>query len=133
MEEWSRWEPIKGVSGKFFVDVLTMTEDGLLIKLSNWKNSDKIEIAFNGLIDAYRYTNDSFCFKIPSELSKRYPDDFYSNWTFFKVTHSDYLKWLSEKSATWSNEFDFVHFCIIGGDEIVDILARYEPDVKIIT
>lgn len=133
MEEWIRWEPIKGLLGKYYIDSFGMSEEwDLVIQLSDHNNSKKIEIRFNGCIDAYRYTNDSFVFKVPSDLSKKYGDEFYANWSFFKITNSEYLQWLSEKSYEYSQDFPFRHFCIIGGDEIIDILARYEPEVKII-
>lgn len=130
MEEWTHWQPLENMSGKFYVDTLMMSDDGLTIKL--YKGEEKIEIIFDGCIDAYRYTNDSFSFKIPSDLRKKYGIDFYGNWSFFKVTNSEYLAWLSEKSSEYSKDFPFIHFCIIGGDEIIDVLARYEPEVRFI-
>ena len=38
---------------------------------------------------------------------------------------------MTKQSCTWSDQFPFVHFCILGGDEIIDVLARYEPKVTI--
>jgi len=130
MEEWIRWQPFEKMSGKFYVDTLMMLEEGLIIKLS--KGEQKIEIVFDGYVDAYRYTNDSFSFKIPSDLAKKYGIDFYGDCSFFKVTNSEYLAWLLEQSCTWSGRFPFMHFCIVGGDEVVDVLAQYEPIVKFI-
>lgn len=132
MEKWIRWEPLKDLSGKYYLDSFVWPEEGLIIELSNENKGKKIQILFDGSIDAFRYTNESFCFKIFGDLSKQYGDDFYKNFSFFKVTNSEYLKWLSEKSLTWSNQFPFMHFCILGGDEVIDILARYEPIVKFI-
>jgi len=130
MEEWKRWQPFEKMSGKFYVDTLMMLEEGLIIKLS--KGEQKIEIVFDGCIDAYRYIKDSFSFKIPSDLKKKYGIDFYGDCSFFKVTNSEYLAWLSEKSCEYSKDFPFMHFCIVGGDEIVDVLVRYEPEIKFI-
>ncbi len=90
-------------------------------------------ITFNGSADSYKYTNESFCFKIFGDLSDKYGDDFYSNWSFFKITDSDYLKWLSDKSCTVSDTLSFQHYCIIGGDEVVDVLSQKEPEVTIIS
>lgn len=118
------------MSGKYCLDAFLWPEEGLIIKLS--KGEQKIEILFDGYIDAFRYTNESFCFKIFGDLSKQYGDDFYKDWSFFKVTNSEYLKWLSEKSHTWSDRFPFIHFCIFGGNEVIDILAQYEPKIRFI-
>ncbi|MFA5998756.1 MAG: hypothetical protein WC747_01925 [Candidatus Babeliales bacterium] len=130
MEEWKHWHPLEEVSGKFYVDGLMMLEDGLIIKLS--KGEQKIEILFDGCIDTYRYTNDSFSFKIISDLNKKYGIEFYGDWSFFKVSNSEYLSWLSEKSCEYSKEFPFMHFCVIGYDEIIDVIVRYEPKVRFI-
>lgn len=132
MEEWTRWEPINGLSGKYSINSLTIAEDKLIIQLSDHDKVKKIEIVFDNGIDGYRYTYESFCFKIFGDLSQKHGIEFYKNWSFFKVTNSEYLQWLSEKSRTWSDQFTFIHFCIFGNDEVVDILARYEPIIKII-
>ncbi len=130
MEEWIRWEPIKDLSGKYYIDSLAISERGLIIQLSDHDKVKKIEILFDSAIDGYRYTNESFCFKIFGDLSQKYGTEFYKDFSFFKITNSEYLKWLSEKSRTWSDQFPFVHFCILGGDEVIDVLARYEPEVR---
>jgi hypothetical protein len=62
-------------------------------------------------------------------LTEKYGREFYKNWSFFKVTNSEYVKWLSEKSCAYADEFSFTHFSIVGSDEIIDVLARYEPTV----
>ncbi len=130
MEEWTRWEPIKNLSGKYYVDAIILSDAGLIIQLS--ENAKKIELNFRYAADSYKYTNESFCFKIFGDLSDRYGGDFYGNWSFFKITDSDYLKWISDKSCTVSDRFPFQHYCIIGGDEVVDILSQSEPKVTII-
>lgn len=132
MEEWARWEPINGLSGKYFINSLIISEERLVIHLSDNDKIKKIEIVFDNGIDGYRYTNESFYFKIFGDLSQKYGTEFYKNWSFFKVTNSEYLQWLSKKSRTWSDQFTFIHFCIFGDDEVIDILARYEPIVKFI-
>lgn len=131
MEEWNYWKPIQELSGKYYIDFLAISEERLMIQLSNENKVQKVEFIFDGTIDAYRYTNESFCFTIFAELSEKYGDDFYQNWSFFKIINSNYLQWLSKKSGTWANEFSFMHFCILGGDEVIDVLARYEPKVTI--
>ncbi len=131
MENWARWEPISNLSGKYYVDTILLSEAGLIIRL--FEGSKKLELNFRYAADSYKYTNESFCFKIFGDLSSRYGDDFYNNWSFFKVTNSNYLQWLSEKSRTYSDYFPFQHFCIIGGNEIIDVLAQKEPEVTIIS
>lgn len=129
MEKWTRWEPTSRLSGKYYLETVVWLEKGLIIKLS--QGDQKIELLFDGYIDAFRSTNESFYFKTFSDLSKQYGDEFYADWSFFKIANSEYLKWLSEKSCTWSDQFPFIHFCILGGDQIVEILVQYEPIVTV--
>ncbi len=124
MEEWIRWEPIDGLSGQYSLDSFAWSEKGFNVELINHKNKEKIEILFDGYIDGFRYTYESFYLELPR--------DFYGEWKLFKSTNSEYLKWLSEKSCTLSDQMDFIHFCIVGGDEVIDIVANYEPKVRFI-
>ncbi len=91
-----------------------------------------IKVTFYRLVDAFRRSDKDFYFKMLHDLSSRYGGDFYGNWSFFKITNSDYLKWISEKSCTVSDYLPFQHFCIIGGNEIIDVLAQKEPEVTIV-
>lgn len=133
MEEWTRWEPTQDLSARFVIDALTLSHDGLIVKLSAENSTKKIEIIFDDSLDGHRYTNESFCFKIFSDLSDRYGTEFYRSWSFFIITNSEYVQWLSQKSFGYAGEFSFKHFCIVGDDDILDIVARYQPTVRIIT
>ncbi|MCL4415097.1 MAG: hypothetical protein M1365_00125 [Actinobacteria bacterium] len=84
MEEWTRWEPINGLSGKYSINSLTIAEDKLIIQLSDHDKVKKIEIVFDNGIDGYRYTYESFCFKIFGDLSEKHGTEFYKNWSFLK-------------------------------------------------
>jgi len=131
-EEWTRWEPLKGLSHTYYLDSLIFSENKLIIELIGDPNVKKIQIRFDSPIQAYRYTEESVCFGIFGELSKKYGGDFYANWTFFKIEKSDYIQWLSEQSLGYSDTFNFMHFFIKGSDELVDVLATYEPEVRFI-
>jgi hypothetical protein len=128
MEKWIKWEPTKDLSGKYHVISITWPEDGIIIKLSDVNNTKKIEIKFEYFVDAYRYTHESFCFKIFSDLSNKYGTEFYKEWSFFKINNSKYVEWVIEKSY----DSNFIHFSIIGNYEIIDIIAGYDPEIKVI-
>ena len=130
MEEWIRWEPIKNLSGKYYLDNLIHSADEFIVKLSDDKQ--KVELYSKLFIDAYRYTNKNYQLKVSKKLSEKYGNNFYQNWTFFKVNNSEYLAWISKKSGTWSDYIGLQHYCILGSDEIIDVLALSEPIVKII-
>lgn len=134
MDKWTRWQPTQGLSGKYYIDSLIISKNwDLIVQLSNQDETQSIEITFKGSIDAYRYTNESFCFATFGDLSAQYGTEFYKDWSFFNIENSNYLKWLSERSRTVSDSFNFKHYCIFGGDEILDILAHVKPHVKILS
>ena len=131
MEKWTRWEPIQGLEGKYYLESFVWPEEGVTIGLINEDKGKKIQIVFDGHIDAFRYTNESFYLKILDNASPQDDINFYKDFSLFKVINSEYLAWISEKSCTWSDQLPFMHFCILGGDEVIDVLARYEPKVTI--
>lgn len=131
LEQWTRWEFAPDIAGKYDIESLISNIDGLFIRLYSSDNTRKIELAFTPCADAYRQTNESFMFNLPGELDIKYGGDFFAHWTFFKVENSEYLLWLSKQSQGYSTEFDFVHFCLLGEDSVIDIIARREPHIKI--
>lgn len=132
-EEWTRWTPIEGLAEKYDVDFILDGKEGLKIRLyQDGNRTHKVDLIFEGYADTYRHTNESFRIKTVHELAQKYDKEFYGNWSFFKVSDSEYLKWFSEESCEYSEEFDFTHYCILGTDSVVDIIARYEPTVEFI-
>lgn len=133
-EQWMKWEPIKGLSRKYDVDfILDGKEGGLIIRLYDDKGkSKKIDMIFKNYAISYRHANESFRIKVIYDLEKKYGKDFYGDWTFFKVLNSEYLHWLSEESCHIYEGISFTHFCILGADSIVDVIASYEPLVQFV-
>lgn len=131
MEEWTRWEPIQGLEGKYYLESFAWKEAGFIVKLISEEKGKKIQILFDNFIDAFRYTNESFYLKILDNASQKDDIDFYSDFSLFKVTNSEYLAWILEKSCNLSDSMNFIHFCILGGDEFIDIVTNYEPKVTI--
>lgn len=132
-EQWMRWKPIENLEEKYNVDTIFDTNEdrGLIITLYSCKDrTRKVEIIFKDYADSYRHTNESFSLRAPDQLSKTYGKEFYSDWTFFKRVDSEYLAWLAYESCEYSHRFDFIHFCLLCSDSVVDILARYEPTVR---
>ncbi len=130
--EWERWMPIDGILGKYDIEYIVDGNKGLIIRVYSDKDTKKIDIIFQHYADAYRHTNESFWFITCSELTAQYGSHFYGDWSFFKVRNSDYLAWLSDRSGGFADQLNFIHFCIMGGDSVVEILAQYEPTVRFV-
>lgn len=131
MEKWIRWEPIPNLSGNFIINSFCMSEKTQIL-LSAEHHDIKLEIVFNHNVDAYRYINESWGFSVFEDLAEKYGGNFYKDWSFFKIQNSNYIKSLSDSSIGVSDSFSFIHFCIMSSEEIIHILARYEPTVKIL-
>lgn len=136
MEEWSQWLPASidygTIAGKVFVDDMRLYREGLSINMATAHNELRIEMLFGGTIVAYRYANESWVFNIFAELSKAYGADFYRMWRFFEIKNSMYVESFIATSCGVSKADKIRHFCILGDDEIIDILATYEPEVRIL-
>ena len=133
VETWTQWKPIEGLASKYYLKSLSDEIEGFRIMLVPLKSElQSIEIFFKDGVYAYSKTDESFRVKLPYELNQEYGLEFYKNWTFFKVTNSQYLKWLSEQSYEWSHAYDMIHFSLLTSNNSIDIVADYEPIVTII-
>ena len=132
-ENWTRWEPILGLSESHYIDSVSNDENGFMIILLDANNkSKKLFIKFENSVDCYRSTNESYTGSLVRDLRIKYGKDFYVNWTFFKVTDSEYLQWLSEKSGGLSDTRKLIHFAIFSLDELLEVVCPYEPTVRLV-
>ena len=132
LEQWIQWEPVKNLSNKYYIESISDNYKEFKIIFCNQKNSEeKLSMIFQGSIGSYKWTDETFRLKTLSYLDEHYPEDFYSEWTFFKVIHSSYLKILSEESCGISDSRILIHFSFIEHNAIFDIIASSEPTIKI--
>lgn len=125
MEQFIVWELFNNPSHKVFIDSISWDDAGFVIHLVCVNTEQRLQIVFKGMIDAYRYRFGNF-YKA-SGMNK-----LYENGSFFKVQNSKYILAVFEETQEWINVAAYTHFCIVGQEESFDILARYEPEVKIL-
>lgn len=132
-EQWVRWEPIQNLAQRYSIESISDTLDGFKIVLFEENaEQNKLQIFFDNSVDAYRSTYESFRQKIINDLHEKYGQSFYVNWSFFKINNSSYVQWLSEESYGITDMIGVMHFSIVTKEEIVDIIACYQPDVKLL-
>ena len=131
-EEWSRWEPIKGAHGNYYVQNIIYGKDDLKLILISTKKDHFVELVFPYTISAIRIADEGVVFMLFEKLFVKYGDDFYINWTFFKVENSDCLKWLSEGTAGFSEGYGLTHYVVKGLNVVIDIVTNDAPIVKIL-
>lgn len=133
-EIWSRWDPgIEGITGNYYVTSTSDDENGFIVILEQEGTSQRIEVLFSDSVSALRLADEGVVFMLFDELYAKYGDDFYTQWTFFKVENSDCLQWLSSRTAGFSERYNLKHFVIMGLDKVLDIVASYEPKIRILT
>lgn len=130
-EQWERWEPIRSLSSKYYIE--SISDSIKCFKITLCESDDerkKVEVVFEDSVHAYRSTDESFNLKTINTLDEQYGTKFYSNWTFFKVNNSEYTNWLSKQSYGIADSQPLIHFCLIASDSIVDVIAAYEPKIE---
>ncbi len=132
-EQWIRWEPVKGLSRKYYVESISDSIEGFKIIL--FDSSDrrkKVHVIFEDSVDSYRSIDESLKFRDTYELHQQYGSKFSTEWTFFKVINSSYVKWLSEQTYGTVEPEYLTHFVLLAVDSMVDIINPVEPKIEIV-
>ncbi len=133
MEQWIRWEPARGLSSKYSIESTIFDDNGLKIILCDeLDQTKKISLVFDGIIGSYKLTDETYKIETWAFLDKQYGANFYSKWTFFKVSNSSYLRMLSEESSGIADSRNLIHFVIIEVNVVLEIVASYEPKVELV-
>lgn len=134
IETWAQWYPDKRIRGKYFIECMQLEDNNLTINFfpadnhANNHNND-ITLVFENII-AYRDIDEGYRLKA-SHVFIEDPTEESGPWTFFKVYHSHYVKWLVGQSLGEINLTKITHFGIAGANFILDVIACSEPIVKI--
>lgn len=132
-EQWSKWEPVPGLSANYYMESILDTPDGFTIQFFDTnKEEKKVQVIFEYSVSAYKSTNESYRLNTMHKLDERYGKNFYHDWTFFKITNSSYIQWLSEESYGITDSLHFMHFAFLTPNSFLDVIARYEPEVILI-
>jgi hypothetical protein len=130
-EEWARWEPVPNLVNRYYIDSVHNDSNGFTIVLSEDRIvTNKVYIRFKDWVNAYRQTDETFRANLIHELHEKYGAKFYSQWSFFKVRNSSYISWLSAESSTISDNFELTHFVVFDPNNVIDVVAGYEPTIE---
>lgn len=127
LDLWKRWEPQALITGKYEINSIVDSDQGLFLHLS--RNSFKVVIHFENSVYAFRKTEETFRQIMIHDLSIHFEKKFYAEWTFFKVENSSYIQWLEKQSGGLAGMFSIQHFVFLGLNSIVDVAVTYEPKI----
>lgn len=128
------WKPLNNINGSYWFENVSLTNGNFVFiyeKEKEW--STKINIICAGGLPSFRYTNETYINGFAhidslEEIQKIRP------WCFYTVEDSEYLKTMSEESGKLSEYLGFTHYCIISGNEVLDLIYtnKVEPLVELI-
>ena len=131
MEHWERWTPINGVPSKLYNDTFIDSKEGIILEFSDEKDKKKFVVKFEDGVLSYRNTDEGSILKKLNYLDQQYGTDFYSEWTLFKVTNTEYINWLLDECSGIYEQNQVEHYVFFTPNDIIEILTTYTPSVVI--
>lgn len=132
-EKWIKWVPNNEIGGRYSLDCIRDDSDGLIIEMSECTDENKkIKIVFEGYAWTYRNTNESFRLATVEKVANEYGQEFFSNWSFFKVENSSYFEWVMSECYGIYKDYNVRHFVFMGPEWFVDVVNIDEPKIEII-
>lgn len=121
-----KWEPIKTINNSNLnIKSIIDDFDGLTVILEN-EDTESITIRW-AEVESYCRSTEEVRYKFIGGEWQKIRKKF-SDWSFFKVTNSPYIKWVKEQACGLMDEDRFIHYMIVSMDYVLDIVSRFEPD-----
>ena len=130
-EVWHKWLPDDpNLSKKYVVTAIEDIIGAFNIYLHDKRIQKSICLNFYKSALIFRKTDINYRFaeleRISSEQSEQ-KESFCKEWSFFKISDSEYLNELIEEACGILNPQNFIHFVIVGSNCVVDVITNYEP------
>lgn len=130
-EEWVKLQQHKIPEGQFVVTSFVQNSDGARIILDDEENI--VEIFFDGVPSLIRIATEGIRMRTWGEIQLKYQDKFFfRNCFFYQVKNSKLTKWAIEESCNFYDSEQLNHYCIVTSEELIDILASFEPIVTLL-
>jgi hypothetical protein len=129
-EKWESIESINIPEGQFIVTNFVQNSDGTKVSLDDEKFV--VEIFFDGIPLLIRQAIEGVRMRTWGEVQAKYNDKwFFHNHFFFEVTNSLLTNWVAEEGCGFYETSKIKHYCIVTSEEMIDILAEFEPIVNV--
>lgn len=129
-EEWIKLDQYNIPEGQFIILSFEQNLEGTKIILNN--ETTTVEVFFDGIPLLSRGAVEGIRMRSWSEIQLKYQNKFiFRNNFFFEVKKSKLLQWVLEESCGFYEETELRHFCLVTGEELIDIVATFEPTVSI--
>ena len=129
-EEWIRLGDDKIPDGEYIVTNFVQNKDGTRMLLDDEKYS--VEIVFDGIPLLIRQAMEGLRMHTWGEVQKKYNNKaFFRDHFFYLVENSLLVKWAVEEGVGFYDEGQIKHYCIVTSEELIDILATFEPTITV--
>lgn len=129
-EEWIKLKQYEIPDGKFIVTNFVQNSDETKILLDDERIM--VEVLFDGIPLLVRNAVENIRMRTWSKVQLKYCDkSIFRNTFFFEVKNSKLIKWVMEESCGFYDESQLKHYCIVTTEEMIDVIATFEPVVKV--
>lgn len=94
----------------------------LVLASSHADITNKIRVVFDW-VHSFRVIDEGDLLKMQDELNGKMMTGIYT------VEGSHYLSWFNEQSANIHDEGSIVHYLIVTGDDVIDVLSSVSPTI----
>ncbi|TDX51133.1 hypothetical protein [Orenia marismortui] len=130
--EWIKWKPNTNIPKKVNLESLIDNKEGLMLTFTDKHNRDNlIYVFFKGSVLSYRNTDEGNLLQTFYCLSQMYDDEFYTQWSFFKIKNSSYIRWFNKESYKKYKGCNIEHYIFITPNDIIEVLSTYCPEVTV--
>ena len=130
-EEWVKLEKYGIPEGEYILTEFTQNENGTLLTLDDGKV--QVCIHFDGIPLLVRQSVEGLRMRTWSEVQLKYRDykTYFRSSFFFEVKNSLLVDWAVEEACGFYQKSRIKHYCIVTREDVIDILAEFEPVVTI--
>ena len=130
-EEWIPWNPTGIPEGDYVVTDFIQDEKGTKILI--YDATTNVEVFFDGLPFLMRIAIEGIRIRTWGEAMENANNkSIFTNWFLFIVNNSRFTKWALEEGCGLYDMYDLTHYCIVTSQEVIDILATFQPSIRII-
>ena len=124
---WKAWIPNYNLENKYFICKTVDDEDGLQLFLISNDYTKKICVQFPGMVYAYRNRFELAALCTLDQITDQTRAFEASDWTFFVVENSTYVKEIVEESQGIYSFSQLIHFAVVGGQALFEVITDAIP------
>ncbi len=124
---WTVWNPTNIIERKYFICKLIDDEDSIRLCLISTESSQKLTLNFPGMVYAYRSRLELAALCTINEITDESGQLDASDWTFFIIKNSTFVKEIVEDSQGIYSESQLIHFAVVAGESLIEFITDIAP------